>query len=195
MTETEIEFHPFDSLAQWMLKAGQNTYIGEEVSLIQHMLQAADYARRHQYSDDLILAALFHDIGHMCTSLPQMNVDTDTKSLGTVAHEHVAADILQICGCDSRVVELVRHHVDAKRYLCATRPVYHSMLSEASRKTLELQGGPMNIYESLEFRQHPLFSKMIELRHIEDSAKVPGKFEQVQDTDIFKYKIFWDRLL
>ena len=44
---------------------GDNDYVGEPVSLTQHALQSAFHARRVGLDDDVVLAALLHDVGHV----------------------------------------------------------------------------------------------------------------------------------
>jgi predicted HD phosphohydrolase len=82
------------------------------------------------------------DVGHLhglSSNLPQM-----AGGVGILHHETVGAEYLRALGASERVCALVAAHVSAKRYLCATRPAYHSTLSDASKATLKLQGGVMN---------------------------------------------------
>ena len=47
-------------------KHGDEDYIGEPVSQLEHMSQAAALAEEEGYDDEVVLAAFFHDIGHLC---------------------------------------------------------------------------------------------------------------------------------
>jgi len=80
------------------------------------------------------------------------------------------------------VLEPIRLHVDAKRYLCATEPSYWAALSEGSQRSLELQGGPFSEAELQSFIAQPFAEEAVRLRRYDDLAKVPGKA-----TPDFKY--------
>ena len=47
---------------------GTDDYIGEPVSQIEHMSQAAQLALNEGCDDEVVLAAFFHDIGHFCVN-------------------------------------------------------------------------------------------------------------------------------
>ena len=116
-------------------QAEKMDYIGEPVSQLSHMQQAAWLAQQAGADDELILAAFFHDIGHICApkDAPQM------AGLGVLYHEKIGAAYLQKYGFSARVTDLVELHVQAKRYLCWKNPVYYQKLSPASKGTLEFQ--------------------------------------------------------
>jgi predicted HD phosphohydrolase len=69
------------------------------------------------------------------------------------------------------VVEPVGLHVAAKRYLCAVDPAYLGVLSPASLRSLELQGGPMSAAELAEFEALAHFEAACRLRRYDDLAK------------------------
>src|SRR6266498_2993846 len=120
---------------------GDDDYIGEPVSQLEHMCQCAQLAEEEGYDEEVILAAFFHDIGHLCEHimpLQQMN------GFGVVDHEKIGADYLRSKGFSSTIASLVENHVQAKRYLTYRYPGYYKKLSEASKQTLELQGGKMS---------------------------------------------------
>jgi putative nucleotidyltransferase with HDIG domain len=142
-------------------------YIGEPISQLAHALHAAQLAVRAGADDDLVLAALFHDVGHLCIeSAPRMG------SVGVRHHERLGADYLRSAGFSARTASLVAMHVDAKRYLVATRPHYARALSPASAETLQHQGGAMNPSECLAFEAHPLSSDALRLRAWDEAAKL-----------------------
>ena len=147
---------------------GDADYIGEPISQLEHMLQAARLAQRSGADDALILGAFFHDIGHLCAppDAPQMD------GLGVMDHEHIGADFLLSCGYSQRVAELVRLHVQAKRYLCFKNPRYAANLSPASTGTLAHQGGAMSKDEARAFEAHPLHRDILRLRTWDEAAKV-----------------------
>jgi [1-hydroxy-2-(trimethylamino)ethyl]phosphonate dioxygenase len=148
---------------------GHEAYVGEPVSQREHALQAAHHAEQASASDELIVAALLHDIGHLLHKLPEDAADhgLDTR------HEMIGqAWLARHFG--PGVTEPIRLHVPAKRYLCATDPEYRARLSAASLQSLALQGGPFGQEELEEFQKNPFFRDAIALRRWDDLAKVPG---------------------
>lgn len=135
----------------------------------EHMLQAAALAEAEGVDDELIAAALLHDVGHYADEFSAYSpTDTFDKR-----HDMVGAQLLAPY-FDPRIVAAVRLHVAAKRYLCATQPEYMSLLSVASMHTLALQGGPMSPREVMEFEGREGFVDAVRVRVWDDSAKVPG---------------------
>lgn len=149
-------------------KFGQEDYIGEPVSQIEHMSQSAQLAIEEGYDDEVVLAAFFHDIGHLCV----MNKEHETMGgFGVKSHERIGADYLRSWGFPERVAQRVENHVQAKRYLTFRYPDYYDQLSEASRQTLEYQGGRMSTEEATSFEKDPLFELSIKLRQWDELAK------------------------
>jgi len=149
-------------------KHGDEDYIGEPVSQLEHMSQAALLAEEEGYDDEVILAAFFHDIGHLCAE------DAEAESMdgfGNVDHEKLGADYLRERGFSERLAILVESHVIAKRYLTYKYPEYYNKLSDASKATLEFQGGRMTEQEAVEFEKHPDAELFIRLRYWDDQAK------------------------
>jgi len=146
---------------------GNEDYIGEPVSQIEHMSQAASLAADGGYDDEVILAAFFHDIGHLCASNEVESMD----GMGAVDHEKLGADYLLERGFSKRLTELVKSHVIAKRYLTFKFPEYYEKLSPASRVTLDFQGGVMSAEEASDFEHQPDAELMIQLRYWDDKAK------------------------
>lgn len=149
-------------------KYGHEDYIGEPVSQIEHMSQAAQLAINDRMDDEIILAAFFHDIGHICVSKQKEN---DMGGYGVVSHEKIGADYLRSKGLPERIARLVEGHVEAKRYLTFKNPDYYHNLSEASKKTLEYQGGVMTREEAEAFENEPLFDDILMMRKWDELAK------------------------
>ncbi|MGY4535261.1 phosphonate degradation associated HDIG domain protein [Pseudomonas sp. TE3786] len=147
-------------------------YIGEAISQLEHMAQAAKLAEQEGADDELVLAAFLHDVGHFCQPL---QTHTRMAENGRQGHEQVGAHWLRSLGFPQRLCDLVASHVDAKRYLCAREPGYFEALSPASRQTLVWQGGPMNAEQAVAFERDPLFADALRLRRWDEAAKVVGK--------------------
>lgn len=147
---------------------GNADYIGEAISQLEHGCQAAQCAEKEGFSEEVILAALFHDIGHLC----EMNGDQPQMGgYGVMEHEKLGADFLRDRGFSDNMAKLVQSHVEAKRYLCFADADYFGKLSDASKKTLEYQGGVMTEAEAADFEQDPLFHTIIRMRHWDEMAK------------------------
>lgn len=160
---------------------GAADYIGEPVSQIEHMSQAAQRAMAEGFDDEVVLAAFFHDIGHLCGQ----GAD-NMGGYGVVSHERLGADYLRRAGFSERMAKLVEYHVQAKRYLTFSQPDYYARLSEASRRTLAYQGGVMSADEAHSFEQDPLCVVSLRMRHWDEQAKelnVP-----VLDLKLLKFK-------
>ena len=139
---------------------GTRDYIGEPVSQIEHMSQAAELAIAEGFDDEVVLAAFFHDIGHLCAEGAE-----NMGGYGVVSHERLGADYLREAGFSERMARLVEYHVQAKRYLTFSQPDYYARLSEASRRTLGYQGGVMTADEARVFEQDPLCAVSLRMRH------------------------------
>lgn len=146
--------------------AGASQYDGEAVTQNQHALQCARLSDTSASEPWLTCAALLHDIGHMIPHVSQQR-----SSLGVIDHGSSGADFLLYLGFPEEVTEPVRLHIDAKRYLCAVDNDYLLKLSEASRLSLAMQGGPMSEMEREMFRQRPMAGAAIQIRLWDDSSK------------------------
>lgn len=156
-------------------------YIGEAVSQLEHALQAAHFARQADKDPEVVLACLFHDIGHLCAPADAPEMD----GLGVMDHEDIGARFLLSCGFSERLAELVRGHVQAKRYLVAKKKGYRAQVSAASQGTLEFQGGPMDEDEMRSFEEDPLFREKVFVRVCDERAKdvdlKPAPLESYRD--------------
>ena len=149
-------------------RRGDEEYLGEPVNMGQHMLQGATIAEQNGQSEEIIVGALLHDIGHFTSEFGTFTMnDTEDRH-----HEDAGAEVLERF-FPGIITDCVRYHVAAKRYLCATRPEYFRRLSEASVHSLNLQGGPMNPEEVAEFEKNPNLEKIIAVRYLDDAGKRP----------------------
>lgn len=173
-----------DEIIELYNNYGSEDYIGEPVSQIEHMCQCAQFAAHEGYDDEVILAAFFHDIGHLCENLiPFQSMD----GYGMVDHEKIGADYLLAKGFSNKIAGLVTSHVAAKRYLTFKYPDYYNSLSEASKKTLQFQGGVMNNEEVNAFEADPLFPLYVKLRRWDEAAKAENI--PLPSLDIYRAKM------
>ncbi len=167
---------------------GADEYIGEPVSQLEHMSQAAAFALGEGADDEIVLAAFFHDIGHLLAGRVHA---ASMNGYGALDHEQLGADYLESMGFSTRICSLIKNHVQAKRFLTLTRPGYYEKLSLASLKTLEFQGGIMTESEAERFRLDPWFEEHIRLRIWDEQAKEVA----VPVIDIEKIKDLANKLL
>ncbi len=160
---------------------GNADYIGEPVSQLEHMCQAAELAEAEGYDDEVVLAAFFHDIGHLCEFIMPVEL---MEGVGVLDHESIGQAYLINRGFSERVARLVRSHVEAKRFLTFKYPEYFDKLSDASKITLQHQGGRMNAEEAEAFESDPMFDLFIKMRTWDDLAKITNKALP----DLNKYK-------
>lgn len=156
-----------DEILALLASAAEMDYVGEEVSQLEHALQCAQLAVDAGGDDETVLAALLHDVGHICAGEDAARMD----QLGIVDHEAIGAEFLRRRGFSARLVALVRGHVEAKRYLTLKHPSYRERLSDASRGTLRHQGGPMSAEEAAAFEKDPLFDQKLRLRAWDEQGK------------------------
>ena len=158
-----------DQIFRVLDRRGAGRYGLSAVSQKQHALQSAQLAAKRGLGDALVIAALFHDLGHL---LVGDDVDLAEQGIDD-RHEETSANALEAL-FGKAVAEPVRLHVAAKRYLCAVNPGYHDKLSEDSRRSLLLQGGPMSATEVAAFDKLEHRAAALALRMIDDEAKVAG---------------------
>ncbi len=145
---------------------GGEQYTGEPVTQLQHALQTATLGELEGASDALVTAALLHDLGHLLHDLGE------TPSMRGVDDVHQYRALPFLRGLfDNDVLGAIKLHVDAKRYLCATREGYHADLSADSKRSLELQGGIFSADEATQFIAQPGAQDAVRLRLWDDLAK------------------------
>jgi phosphonate degradation associated HDIG domain protein len=158
-----------DEVFALLASGGGAAYFGEPVTVLEHSLQAAWFVQRKGGSETLVVAALLHDLGHLLHSEGE---DAAMRGLDT-RHEELAAEALAD-HLPAAVLDPIRLHVAAKRYLCFAEPRYLAALSPASVESLALQGGPMSAKEAQSFLALRHARDAITLRHADDAAKVRG---------------------
>ncbi len=158
-----------DFIFDLFARHGEQEYIGEEVSMSQHMQQSAALAVADGADDTLVVATLLHDIGHFVSDYGPNAADDEIDNV----HEEAGAAFLARY-FPAEVTEPIRLHVPAKRYLCATDADYFNCLSAASVLSLKLQGGPMSDTEVANFAANPHHQAACQLRRYDDNGKVQG---------------------
>jgi len=170
MPQTEPAAQPIvDRILDLFATRGAREYMGEAVSMSQHMEQSAACAAADGAPASLVVAALLHDIGHFVGEHPIEALENGIDN----RHEEVGADYLRDY-FPAAVTEPIRLHVAAKRYLCATDAEYLAHLSPASVDSLAVQGGPMSAVEVAAFESNPYHRDAIRLRLYDDDGKVAG---------------------
>ena len=145
---------------------GSNKY-DEQISQIEHAVQCAEFARHAEADDELIVATLLHDIGHLLEleqkdGNPNLNKNDEHESSGAA---YLARHF------SSAVTAPIALHVEAKRFLCTTEETYFAQLSPASVRSLELQGGKMSASEVERFAKHPASERAVALRRWDELGK------------------------
>lgn len=143
---------------------------GEGISVLSHSMQSGAIALSQDLEDELILAAFLHDIGHLSPLVGGGEYE-HMGNFGITDHEEYGAHFLEAKYFSDRIISCVKNHVQAKRYLCFQEKDYHVALSEASRRTLQYQGGPMSVDEAHIFESDPYFKDAITIRRIDEMAK------------------------
>ena len=146
-------------------KNNKSLYIGEKLTIPEHMIQSAMLAEKSKCNDNLICSCLLHDYGHFLIENPdnlvKINKDGEHEAIG---YEYLKKFFKK------EIVEPIRHHVLAKRYLARNKK-YFNFLSEASKISLKLQGGVLNDKESKEFKKKKYFKNSILVRKFDEAAK------------------------
>lgn len=158
-----------DGLFALLERHGGAQYGGECITQLQHALQCAALARASGATPALMIAALLHDIGHLVHALGQ---DATLRGIDD-HHEARGAGLLRQAQLPEAVWRPVALHVEAKRWLVSNDAGYAAQLSEESRRSLVLQGGPMEAVESAAFLLRPFAADAIALRRWDDLAKDP----------------------
>jgi len=145
---------------------GAHQYSGEPVTQLEHALQTAHFAEQSGADDELVTACLLHDLGHL------LNDQGETPSLRGIddTHQYYALPFLRGLFTDI-VLESIRLHVDAKRYLCHANADYYARLSDDSKRSLQLQGGVFDADQAATFIALPGAHNAVALRLWDDLAK------------------------
>ena len=158
-----------------LLGSRATTWYGQEaVSQLEHALQCAHLAERANEAPETVVAALLHDLGHMLSAERTPVADQDGLPAKDDLHQFVALPFLRSLFPDA-VLEPIKLHVDAKRYLCAVDAGYWADLSPASKHSLELQGGRYDDAQVRGFEDLTFYAEAVRLRRYDDLAKVPGQ--------------------
>ena len=163
----------------------KSLYIGEDLTIAEHMIQTAMLAEKKQCSDDLICSSLLHDYGHFVIEDPKQLVTDKIDG----RHEIIGANYLKKF-FHNEIIEPILLHVEAKKYLSRDKKYFDS-LSEASKISLKLQGGAMSDLEVKKFEKNKNYENAIKLRKFDEGAKQKNiKVKNIKDyIDLLNSKI------
>ena len=154
----------------------KSLYIGEKLTISDHMIQTAMLAEKNASSNDFICSCLLHDYGHFIINDPDQLVENQIDG----NHETIGANYLSNY-FSNKIIEPILLHVEAKRYLARDKK-YFEMLSSASVLSLEMQGGIMNSFEIKKFEKNKNFLDAIKLRRFDEGAKSQNiKIKKIED--------------
>ena len=157
-------------------KNNKSLYIGEKLTMSQHMIQSAMLAEKAKCNDNIVCSCLLHDYGHFIIENP----DSFVKNNEDGEHESIGYEYLKKF-FNKEIVEPIKYHVLAKRYLSRNKK-YFNNLSEASKVSLKLQGGVLDKKECKEFEKKEFFKSAIRLRKFDESAKKSNvKIKSIND--------------
>ena len=146
----------------------KSLYLGEKVTMTEHMIQTAMLAEKTNCSSSLVCSSLLHDYGHFILENPNDLIAKDKDG----KHEDVGCTFLEKYFIED-VLGPIKYHVKAKRYLVREKK-YYRLLSEASKTSLKLQVGVMNNEEAEKFEINEFFKNSIKLRKFDEIAKESG---------------------
>ena len=154
----------------------KSLYIGENLTISEHMIQAAMLAEKNKSSDDLICSSLLHDYGHFVIEDPNQLVSDKVDG----KHEIIGANYLKNY-FHNKIIEPILLHVEAKKYLSREKKYFNS-LSDASKISLKLQGGVMNDLDAKKFEKNKNYKNAIKLRKFDEGAKKENiKIKKIED--------------
>jgi len=153
-------------IEQLFARHGAAQYSGEPVTQLEHALQTAHFAEQSDAGDELVTACLLHDLGHL------LNEQGETPTLRGIddTHQYFALPFLRGLFAEP-VLDAIKLHVDAKRYLCRANDSYHARLSDDSKRSLALQGGVFDATHASAFIAQPAARDAVMLRQWDDLAK------------------------
>ena len=156
--------------------SNKSLYIGEKVTMSEHMIQTAMIAEKAKCNDDLVCSCLLHDYGHFILENPDELVKENLDG----KHEEIGYEFLKKI-FKKEITEPIKYHVLAKRYLAKDKQ-YFDLLSEASKTSLRLQGGVLNDEECIKFEAQRYFKSTILLRKFDEAAKKTNvKMKSIHD--------------
>lgn len=159
-----------DDIRYLFERHGAIAYGGEPVTQLQHALQSGALAQEAGAADTLVVAAFLHDLGHLLN----LQGESPTERGIDDRHQYFALPFLRPV-MPASVLEPIRLHVDAKRYLCAADAGYRTRLSADSVRSLALQGGGFDDEQAAAFIALPFAQDAVSLRRWDDKAKDASK--------------------
>ena len=157
-------------------KASKTCYGESAVTELEHALQCAELADHADADDELVFAAMLHDVGRY--AVPQelvfdtlQDVEIADNALG---HGERGAQLMANM-LPARSLFCIRYHAESKLYLCQKNPNYRAKLAGASVKTLAVQSTNYDQARLDELSGHRWWQDAIRVRVWDDSAKDKGR--------------------
>lgn len=157
------------------------SYIGENVSVVSHLIKAGETAKQKNYDAEVVVASLLHDCGHFLAK-------DNTNGYGVCDHARLGASFIRGIGLTERIARSVELHANAKRYLVTQDSDYYNSLSFASRVTLKYQGGIMNQDEYLDFTDDPYHRDALKVRESDDGSKTINLTARQAELSLYKFE-------
>lgn len=158
-----MEIESVKSVLQAVMRGCEKVGLTDGLTVAKHSLWCAHQAVEAKCDNPMIVAAMFHDIGHCILSGDSEISDYEQD----LAHAVVGSNWLARWYPEI-VCAPIAMHVDAKRYLTTVDKCYHSRLKGGSWQSFKNQGGYMNHNELKLFRDNKHFKRAIKLRLFDD---------------------------
>ena len=157
-------------------KASTIRYGESAVTEIEHALQCAELADHAGADDDLVFAAMLHDVGRYAVpqelvsdTLQDVEIAEDARGHGERGAQ-LMANMLP-----ARSLFCIQYHAESKIYLCQTNPNYRASLAGASVKTLAVQSANYDQARLDDLSGHRWWQDALRVRVWDDTAKVKGR--------------------
>ncbi len=176
MTMTNPWQPVYDHIVSSFSKAAQIQYGESAVTELEHALQCAELADKASADDDLVFACMLHDVARFALPQNQISDTLQNTELDKNAKGHGAAAAEMMDGLlPQRSLFCIKHHAEAKQYLCQTNPRYREKLAAASIKTLAIQAAETDGQQLETLSRHEWWPDALRVRVWDDGAKIKGK--------------------
>jgi predicted HD phosphohydrolase len=176
-------------------EASRIRYGESAVTELEHALQCAEHADQAGADEELVFAAMMHDVGRY--AVPQELVSDTLQDVeiadNALGHGERGAQLMENM-LPERSLFCIRYHAESKMYLCQTNPNYRAKLSGASVKTLAIQSTNYDQVRLDELYGHQWWPDAIRVRTWDDAAKVKGRITRPLDYWVDRLERFLDEI-